>query len=107
MLPVFITSNAVLIASQRERPWASCVGEAALVTLLSMLDWNRCPEVERIPGKMSGPWLFKNTRVPVSTLFENLKSGATVERFLEWFEGVARAQIDAVLDCAEASLAAA
>jgi uncharacterized protein (DUF433 family) len=72
-----------------------------------MLDWNRCPEVERIPGKMSGAWLFEITRVPVSTLFENLKSGATVEQFLEWFEGVDRAQIDAVLEFAEASLAAA
>ena len=56
---------------------------------------------------MSGTWLFKGTRVPVATLFENLRSGATVEQFLEWFEGVERTQVEAVLDFAEASLAAA
>ena len=30
-------------------------------------------------------------------LFENLEGGATVEQFLAWFPGVARAQVDAVL----------
>jgi uncharacterized protein (DUF433 family) len=72
-----------------------------------VIDWSTCEAVERIPGKVSGAWLFKGTRVPVAALFENLKSGATVEEFLEWFEGVARAQVEAVLNHAEASLAAA
>ena len=72
-----------------------------------MIDWSSCPDVERVPGKMSGVWLFKGTRVPVSALFENLKSGTTVEEFLEWFEGVDRKQVQAVLNHAEASLAAA
>ena len=30
-----------------------------------MLDWSQCPAVERVPGKVSGEWLFKGTRVPV------------------------------------------
>jgi uncharacterized protein (DUF433 family) len=72
-----------------------------------MIDWNSCSAVERIPGKVSGAWLFKGTRVPVAALFENLKSGATIEEFLEWFEGVERQQVEAVLNHAEASLAAA
>ena len=72
-----------------------------------MIDWSSCPAVERVPGKMSGAWLFKGSRVPVSALFENLKTGATVEQFLEWFEGVDRKQVEAVLDHAEASLVAA
>ena len=29
-----------------------------------MLDWSQCPAVERVPGKVSGDWLFKGTRVP-------------------------------------------
>jgi hypothetical protein len=37
-----------------------------------MLDWNECPAVERVSGKVSGAWLFKATRVPVTALFENL-----------------------------------
>lgn len=61
--------------------------------------------MERIPGKVSGVWLFKDTRVPVKTLFENLESGATVEEFLQWFPGVGREQVEAVLDHAQRSLA--
>jgi uncharacterized protein (DUF433 family) len=40
------------------------------------------PGVERVPGKVGGEW-FKNTRVPVYVLFENLKGGACVDEFLE------------------------
>jgi uncharacterized protein (DUF433 family) len=70
-----------------------------------MLNWSQCPAVERIPGKVSGVWLFKDTRVPVKALFENLESGATVEEFLQWFPGVGREQVEAVLDHAQRSLA--
>ena len=72
-----------------------------------MLDWKNCNAVERIPGKVSGAWLFKGTRVPVAALFENLEDGATVNDFLEWFPGVTREQIEAVLEYAEQSLAVA
>ena len=44
-----------------------------------MLNWQQCSAVERIPGKVSGEWLFKGTRVPVRALFENLEGGARVE----------------------------
>jgi uncharacterized protein (DUF433 family) len=70
-----------------------------------MLDWTACTAVERSPEKVSGAWLFRGTRVPVKTLFENLEDGATVDQFLEWFPGVTRAQALAVLEFAEASLA--
>jgi len=70
-----------------------------------MLDWAQCPAVERVPGKVSGAWVFKGTRVPVQTLFENLEGGATVDQFLEWFPGVTREQVLAVLKFAESSLA--
>lgn len=70
-----------------------------------MLDWSQCSAVERISGKVSGAWLFVGTRVPVKALFENLEGGATVDEFLEWFPGVSRAQVDAVLEHAQRSLA--
>jgi uncharacterized protein (DUF433 family) len=70
-----------------------------------MLDWSLCPAVERVPGKVSGEWLFRGTRVPVRALFENLEGGASVADFLEWFPGVARPQVDAVLAHASQSLA--
>ena len=72
-----------------------------------MLDWTQCPVVERVPGKVSGAWLFKGTRVPVRALFENLEGGATVEEFSEWFPGVSREQVLAVLKFAGSSLAEA
>jgi uncharacterized protein (DUF433 family) len=72
-----------------------------------MLDWSSCAVVERTPGKVSGAWVFKGTRVPVKALFENLEDGARVDDFLEWFPGVTREQVEAVLRHAEQSLAAA
>ncbi len=72
-----------------------------------MLDWTQCPAVERVAGKLSGAWVFKNTRVPVRALFENLEDGATVNEFLTWFPGVTRAQVEAVLEHAERSLTVA
>ncbi len=72
-----------------------------------MLDWNQCPAVEQVAGKVSGAWVFKGTRVPVRALFENLEGGASVEQFVEWFPGVTREQALAVLKFAESSLAGA
>jgi uncharacterized protein (DUF433 family) len=71
-----------------------------------MLDWNTCPAVERSPERVSGAWVFKGTRVPVTALFENIEEGASVEDFLEWFPGVSREHVLAVLAHAEKSLAA-
>jgi uncharacterized protein (DUF433 family) len=72
-----------------------------------MLDWNQCTEVERHPDVVSGAWVFKGTRVPVKALFENLEDGARVDDFIEWFPGVTRRQVEAVLELAEKSLAGA
>ena len=61
--------------------------------------------MERSADTLSGAWRFKNTRVPVKALFENLESGATVDQFLDWFPGVNSEQVLAVLSFAEESLA--
>jgi len=73
-------------------------------TMATMLDWSQCSAVERVPGKVSGAWVFKGTRVPVRALFENLEGGACVDDFLKWFPGVTHEQIVAVLAHAEQSL---
>lgn len=72
-----------------------------------MLDWTTCQAVERDPEKLSGAWVFCGTRVPVSALFENLGSGATLEQFLAWFPGITRTQAEAVLENAARSVQAA
>ena len=69
-----------------------------------MTDWEKCPAVESVPGRLSGAWVFTGTRVPVSALFENLESGATIEQFLDWFEGVEEWKVRAVLQHAAKSL---
>lgn len=69
-----------------------------------MNDWSTCLVVERSPERVSGAWVFRGTRVPVAALFENLSDGASTDDFLEWFPGVTRIQVEAVLHHAEASL---
>jgi uncharacterized protein (DUF433 family) len=67
------------------------------------LDWSKCPAVESIPGKRSGAWVFRNTRMPVSAVFENLEAGSSIEEIVEQFH-VTREQIQAVLEFAARSL---
>jgi uncharacterized protein (DUF433 family) len=61
--------------------------------------------VDRDPAKMSGALVFYGTRVPVAALFENLKDGASIDQFLDWFPGVTRAQVEALLDHGMSTLA--
>ena len=68
------------------------------------LDWSRCPAVESIPGNRSGAWVFRGTRMPVATVFENLEAGSSIEEIIEQFH-VTREQIQAVLEFAARSLA--
>jgi len=63
-----------------------------------MLDWKTCSAIERDPQKVSGAWVFWGTRLPVSALFANIKGGATVDEFIEWFPGVSREQVNLVLE---------
>lgn len=68
---------------------------------MANMDWSKCPVVESIPGNVSGAWVFRGTRVPVSAIFENLKD-SPIEEILENFH-VTRDQIQAVLDFAAKS----
>ncbi len=72
-----------------------------------MIDWSSCPTVERDPDKVSGSWVFRNTRVPVIALFENLEGGASIDDFLSWFPGVTKEQVEAVLEFLKSDLQAA
>jgi uncharacterized protein (DUF433 family) len=67
--------------------------------------WETCPAVERTSERISGAWVFRGTRIPVRALFENLKDGASIDDFLEWFPGVTRAQMENVLDHERSTLA--
>ena len=69
---------------------------------MAALDWSQCLAVESIPGKVSGAWVFHDTRLPVATVIENLED-LRIEEVMEQFD-VTRAQIVAVLDFVVQSL---
>jgi uncharacterized protein (DUF433 family) len=70
---------------------------------MAALDWSQCPAVESVPGKLSGAWVFRGTRMPVATVFENLEAGASINDIIEWFD-VTREQVTEVLNFAVRSL---
>lgn len=63
-----------------------------------MSNWEKLDAVQSTPGVVSGSWVFRGTRIPVAALFENLRDGATVDQFVEWFPGVTKEQVQAVMN---------
>ena len=70
----------------------------------ALLDWSQCPIVESVPGRLSGAWVLRDTRMPISVIFENLEYGSSIEEIIENY-GVTREQIQSVLDFAARSAA--
>lgn len=56
------------------------------------------PYVSVNPGRMHGEPCFKGTRVPIQTLFDYLSAGDPLEKFLDGFPNVTRAQAVAVIE---------
>ena len=67
------------------------------------LDWSECPDVESVPGKVSGAWVFRDTRMPVKLVFENLEDGMSLDEIIEQYD-VTREQVKAGIDFAARSL---
>jgi uncharacterized protein (DUF433 family) len=74
------------------------------VSLMAALDWSQCSAVESVPGKVSGAWVLKGTRMPVSAIFENLEAGASLDDIMQWYDGLDREQVKAVIEFAARSL---
>jgi len=72
-------------------------------TMPSPIDWSQCPDVESIPGKVSGAWVLKGTRMPVETIFLNLEAGMSAQEITEVFD-VTLAEVRAVIHFAAESL---
>jgi uncharacterized protein (DUF433 family) len=70
---------------------------------MANLDWSQCPAVESVPGRLGGAWVFRDTRMPVSAVFENLEAAFSVDEIMDQFD-VTREQIQAVLAFAARSL---
>ena len=70
---------------------------------MASLDWSQCPAVESVADRRHGAWVFRGTRMPVATVFENLELGTSIEEIVEQYD-VTREQIQAVLEFAARSL---
>jgi uncharacterized protein (DUF433 family) len=68
------------------------------------LDWSKCAAVESVPGKVSGAWVFRGTRIPVAAAFENLEDGLTIDQVVALYDGLTREQVKAVLEFTAQSL---
>lgn len=63
---------------------------------MKSFDWSQCAILESVPGKVSGAWVFRGTRVPVSAILRNLTM--PLDELLEDYPSVTREQIEIVLD---------
>ena len=70
---------------------------------MASLDWSQCPAVESIPGKVSGAWVLRGTRMPVEIIFENLEAGMSVQEITEVFD-VTPEEVNAVVHFVTESL---
>ncbi len=70
---------------------------------MARLDWSQCPAVESISGKRSGAGYSGHRTTPVSVVFENLETGATIKEVMDWFH-LTREQVAVVLEFAARSL---
>jgi uncharacterized protein (DUF433 family) len=43
------------------------------------IDWSKCQDVESVPGRVSGAWVIKGTRVQAQAVVDNAKAGCTAE----------------------------
>jgi uncharacterized protein (DUF433 family) len=68
------------------------------------LDWSKCAAVESVPGRLSGAWVFRGTRIPVAAVFENLEDGLTLDEVVALYDGLTREQVKAVLEFTAQSL---
>jgi uncharacterized protein (DUF433 family) len=73
---------------------------------MANLDWSQCPAVESNPRKVGGAWVFRGTRMPVQTVFENLEAGMSLHEITEVFDATPE-EVKAVLHFASESLAKA
>ena len=71
---------------------------------MAALDWSQCAGVESVPDKVSGAWVLRETRMPVSAIFENIEAGASIDDIMDWFDGLDREQVRAAIEFAARSL---
>jgi uncharacterized protein (DUF433 family) len=64
---------------------------------MSVIDWSKCPAVEKRPDITTGFYVFKGTKVPLVKFFNSLSMGFGTGAFLEFNPSVPRDELHAVL----------
>jgi uncharacterized protein (DUF433 family) len=105
LVPVLLRLRRSTVGTRRLNvPGPSILSKLSKQVTKMALDWSQCPAVESIPGKVSGAWVLRGTRMPVSVIFENLEAGANIDDIMNWYEGLDRNQVKAVIEFAARSL---
>jgi uncharacterized protein (DUF433 family) len=47
------------------------------------IDWRACPDVESVPGRCSGAWVVKGSRILVEGVLDNYDAGLSPEEIAE------------------------
>lgn len=51
------------------------------------IDWSACTDVESVPGRLSGAWVVKGSRVQADAVVDNARAGCSPEEIaIEIFE---------------------
>jgi uncharacterized protein (DUF433 family) len=53
---------------------------------MSEIDWSQCPDAESVPGRCSGAWVAKDSRVMVQAILDNADECSAEEIATEIFE---------------------
>jgi uncharacterized protein (DUF433 family) len=53
-----------------------------------MVDWSKCDAVERLPGKLSGQWVVRGTRIGVDAVLDNAADGYAPDELSSIFPGL-------------------
>jgi uncharacterized protein (DUF433 family) len=57
--------------------------------MIDWKDWKDCPDVERVPGRVSGRWVVKDTGILAQSIIDNADAGVTAEEIGdEIFDGL-------------------
>jgi uncharacterized protein (DUF433 family) len=66
-----------------------------------MVDWSKCEVVERVPGKVSGTWVVRGTRIAAEAIIANAADGYTPRELAAMFPGLPEEDAERIIEFAE------
>ena len=83
--------------------WSPAIRIVRLKT--QSIDWSKCEDVESVPGRLSGAWVLKGTRVPAQAIVDNAEDGYTAEQIAtEIFDNLPLEHVKGVLRFAKRAM---